>query len=159
MFDYRENLLKALKANTPHIEAIKILYELLIDGAKKNCLSSVWSPFGFSIIYLNPPTSTDIVRLHIWLSNMRPKQVPDWPIHFHSWTLYSRILCGSVTNNIYEVQQNRNGDRELYQAKYINNNSSTLESTGVRVSCKLLKSKTYHSRSKLFCKAWGVSFC
>ncbi|GAA6623454.1 hypothetical protein [Scytonema sp. NUACC26] len=152
MIDYREKLLKALKENAPHVETIKILYELLINGVRQSGLSGIWSPFGFIITCLNPPTSTEIVRLHIWLSSMRPRQVPDWPIHFHSWTLQSRILCGSITNHIYDVQPNRDCDRELYQAKYISNNNSLVESTGVRVSCELLNSETYYPGQSYFVK-------
>ncbi|MUH01353.1 hypothetical protein F7734_57435 [Scytonema sp. UIC 10036] len=152
MYNYREKLLKALKENAPHIETITILYELLMDGVTQNRLSSMWSPFGFSIMCLNPPTSTDIVRLHIWLSNFRPKQVPDWPIHFHSWTLHSKILCGSITNHIYNVQPNCDRDRELYQAQYINTNSSSVEATGIRVSCELINSETYYPGQSYFVK-------
>jgi hypothetical protein len=150
MFDYKEKLLKALKDDAPHLETIKILYEFLIKEVAQNGISGMWSPFGFIITCLNPPTSSEIVRLHIWLSNVRPRQTPDWPIHFHSWTLQSRVLCGSITNHIYDVRPNPNCERELYQAKYIGNNSSSVESTGIKVSCDLLNSKTYYPGQSYF---------
>lgn len=95
-----------------------------------------WHPDGFLTIRLFKCPDVSL-RLHIWPASIRSKEQPDWPVHRHSWHIRSRILYGTVTNELYDVKQSYSDNSYLlYYARVEDGRTGSLEATDMRVSCR-----------------------
>jgi len=145
MFELAKSLTQKLQQGISIIETVEILRELLryfhVSPAQ---FSGTWHPYGFLVIKLyTAEESGTTLRLHIWPKEARTRQIPDWPVHSHPWLIHSRILCGTITNMIYEVEENNpKSSCRLYTVKY-SNNLSILEATDIKVSCEIASSESY----------------
>ncbi len=105
--------------------------------------SAVWHPYGFLLLKVGVLYDSISVRLHIWPSEDRIRQVPDWPIHCHPWLMRSRILSGLLTNEMYQVIFSESETpHQLYRVNYCGK-GSVLEATGTPVELHLISRVDY----------------
>lgn len=71
-------------------------------GEGRRVIDSIHHPLGF--IYV-PMLSDDrgMLRLHLWLNGGTPDDITTSPYHMHTWNLSSYVLCGSLENQMIEV--------------------------------------------------------
>lgn len=109
-----------------------------------------WHPYGFLQIRFHSDRlwndERKTVRLHIWPASTRSRQIPNWPIHNHAYNLYSTILTGAITNEVYNVIEDNKEQplNKLYTARY-KGNFSFLEATNNKVSYTKTSQATYFS--------------
>lgn len=145
MLELAKSLTQKLQQGISNIETVEILRELLrcfhVSPAQ---FSGTWHPYGFLVIKLYAAEELGTtLRLHIWPKAARARQVPDWPVHNHPWLLHSRILCGTITNLTYAVEENNsNSFCRLYTVRYADN-LSILEATDIKVSCEIASNERY----------------
>ena len=118
------------------------LNTLLVDAASQRRFQI--HPYGFLVLKLGEVGDCYELRLHVWLTNYRPRQEPDWPPHTHPGHFHSFILEGVVRNQIWSVEENIHGSACLYKVSY-KSNKSMLTNTGVHVDCSLKQSRRYSS--------------
>ena len=82
---------------------------------------AVLHPYGFYIWKMESGNDEFDMRIHAWLSGSRQRQKPDWPTHTHSVDLHSLVLCGSVTNTMWEWKSSQNGEQMIYEVGYQKN--------------------------------------
>jgi hypothetical protein len=153
MQDFKDLFSQRTIQNLQHDEIIGILMDVLPHVGQMLISNSMWHPYGFLQVKLwdkKPVT----MRLHIWPPGERPRQIPDWPIHSHPYNLYSRILCGSVTNIMYSIEKSSDSSNLLYRTgskdNYLNSevsgyNYSIIEITDVPVDCRILSQTNYEA--------------
>ncbi len=101
-------------------------------------------PYGFFTLKLGQPANIGDVVVHIWPPGQRVLQSPHWPVHCHPWHMRSRIMCGALTNETYEVSRSADGSRHLYEAR-VGQGFSALEATPFSVSCHRVASNKYEA--------------
>ena len=89
-------------------------------------------PYGFLIIRLGATVDGAQVRFNIWLSEKRPGQEPNWPIHSHEIAMSSYVVRGSLENTIWPQPRFGFGD-PLYLASYTET-TSVLTKSDIRIS-------------------------
>jgi hypothetical protein len=89
-------------------------------------------PYGFLIVRLGATVDGAQVRFNIWLSEKRPGQEPNWPIHSHEIAMSSYVVRGSLENTIWPQPRFGFGD-PLYLASYTET-TSVLTKSDIRVS-------------------------
>ena len=90
-------------------------------------------PYGFYIWKLHATIEDFDLRLHVWLSEFRRRQKPDWPPHSHNSDLYSLVLCGSVTNLVWDWESSDAGNQIVYEVSYQENQSKLRSFIGPRI--------------------------
>ncbi len=80
-------------------------------------------PYGFIIFKFPNEYLNHQLRCHVWLSNYRNRQMPDWPPHSHNSPLHSFVMKGSVSNFVWEFLPSPSGKKEIYEVVYIRNKS------------------------------------
>lgn len=128
-------------SNQPGISAFaaRSLRALL---ANPHAIGSIWHPLGFLQVKL-ANIDAGHLKIHIWPLRIRRGQTPDWPIHRHVWPVYSTVLVGNLTHNLFAVANaDPNGtNRKLYQVGR-ENSHSILSDTRIRISCSLAVTRT-----------------
>ena len=89
-------------------------------------------PYGFLIVRLGATVDGAQVRFNIWLSEKRPGQEPNWPIHSHEIAMSSYVVRGSLENTIWPQPRFGFGD-PLYLASYTAT-TSVLTKSDIRIS-------------------------
>jgi hypothetical protein len=128
---------------TPYKEVVPLVYEL--TGRMEESMfipNVVWHATGFLAIELSRSVDPAIIRLHIWPTQERVKDEPDWDIHSHVWHFHSYTLAGEITDRTYEVKNVSNGLYQLYEAHF-NWDNSQLVATGQSVSYCVQDETTY----------------
>ncbi len=105
----------------------------LLAPARLSRYSATWHPLGFLVVRLGEVSSGQL-RLHVWTTQARPTQLPNWPIHTHIFELHSHILVGAVINDWYEVQPGPSGRSRLYEVAY-RGTTSTMKASPTYVDC------------------------
>jgi hypothetical protein len=119
-----------------------LLDALLKDGTLTK--RSFNHPFGFIQIKIIDFGNQfpESLRLHIWPFN-RIIQRPQYLIHSHAFDFTSYVICGKISNSIYEITPTENSEDCLYEVDYNDEKStSTLIKTERRVLCKLVNQET-----------------
>lgn len=57
---------------------------------------------------------TELSRLHIWGDPRIPRQKVATPIHDHVFSFESQIIVGRITNTVYELHYDRQGEYRVY---------------------------------------------
>ncbi len=84
--------------------------------------------------------------LHIWSDQIKRRGEERFQVHDHPFQIDSRILVGSLINQIYNVESDSNGEYRLF----VGDGIGQLSRTEDRVSCALAKEEivsageTYH---------------
>ncbi len=132
-----------LKRRASQAEVATSLIHLLWGSSPwREIPTAALHPYGFFVLRLGS-VRTQALRLHLWPTGHRARQKPDWPVHSHPWSLLSRVICGSLTNEIYDVDVVEQGARHrLYVVRY-EERFSILEKTLQRVTCSRVSSTHY----------------
>ena len=109
--------------------AAAALVEALRDPAL--ALAGVWHPYGFFIVRVADFADYGTLRLHVWPPAARRVQQPAWPIHAHSWHLWSYVVAGTVENVWYDALPG--GAHPLYACTR-RNGAAVMRRTDARVS-------------------------
>ncbi|MCI2254225.1 hypothetical protein L2D08_07600 [Domibacillus sp. PGB-M46] len=129
----------------PHEQIKSLLLEIISLKKQDNSLIGNWHPLGFIHANLGHIDGIGTIRLHIWLPNKRKTQNPSFPIHDHVFTVNSHILSGSVTNRIYQIEEDLiNSTHKLYTVKY-DNNKSILQSLNQKINCQFISEESFTS--------------
>lgn len=83
-------------------------------------------PYGFLILHCGHYLGADL-RIHVWLSEKRKRQVPDWPPHTHPGQLISLVVRGCVRNRIWNVTADASGSHCVYEVRYVKDESVLLK--------------------------------
>lgn len=114
-----------------------------------NSVGCLRHPHGFYIIFLGR-TGNEEWRLHFWPKGSRIVTGMPAFIHTHNCHVESRILKGKVTNILYDVVVDSNGDRPLYRVdydgdRYKSETSNKIIKTDARVNYKIKNKIRYLS--------------
>src|SRR5438132_13498275 len=132
MTDMSDRLARSISGKGKREDVITHLLPLLAP-THLEAYSATWHPLGFLVVRLGEVPSGQL-RLHIWTSNSRPIQLPNWPVHTHIFELQSHILVGTVTNEWYEVKPGNPGYSRLYEVAY-RGTTSMMNATSNYVDC------------------------
>lgn len=98
-------------------------------------------PYGFYIIKCKNDLIKQ-VRIHVWLSNVRHRQEPDWPPHNHNFNLDSIVINGTLNHKIWRVEPSTDSLNMLYEVSYDFGISKLIKTT-IRSECTESNSATY----------------
>ncbi len=146
-----ENLFKEIL--DPEGSAREITHALLIkilDGTYHNDQVAPLlqhHPLGFFCIRWNLDLSRS-VRIHIWNRSFNWTQEPNWPIHDHSFSFKSVVLCGQIQNKTYAIDRENTGLRNwtIYEVSY-NDQCSTMSPKSNSIVLRTLTSSHQHASS------------
>jgi hypothetical protein len=96
-------------------QAARDLVKMFIQDYER--LSAVWHPLGF--INLKMMDHGCVLRCHIWQPRW-PQNVKIYPvIHNHTWHVQSRLLMGSVKNELFDVSSGTaSPTHQIYRIEY-----------------------------------------
>lgn len=93
----------------------------------------LWHPLGFVSCVIRKVDQEFTTRIHYWPKLERRTKNPDWPIHNHTYDLYSCILEGRVRDIRYDLVEGN--EYTIYSVSYSGQNS-TINQTDRRTSVK-----------------------
>ena len=113
----------------------------LIDSQRKRGEKVRVHPNGFLQLSLSPDAGwrDQGLRLHVWTDELVPQKDPSYQIHDHIFDIESYVLCGTLVNTLYYVEENVSGDHVLIEAGV-----EELKDTQKRVFCRLKEVQTVH---------------
>ena len=80
-------------------------------------------PYGFTVFNISALGDDVLVRLHVWPENR--ETIEDYIIHDHIYDITSVILCGSLTQTIFDRISDANPTHDLFIGTY-GQDSSTI---------------------------------
>jgi hypothetical protein len=85
-----------------------------LQNLKKDGCKIISQPLGFYRIFLTAKDALSAgLLLHIWTRPNQHRKSKEIDIHSHTFDMTSRVLCGSLINRLYQVNQNESGNYKL----------------------------------------------
>lgn len=85
-------------------------------------------PLGFIYGKLHEFLNSENIRIHIWNSNSKV-QVPIMNIHNHFYDVNSFVFRGSVSNDLYKINEETEPTHSIYSGSYKNESTRILTKT------------------------------
>jgi hypothetical protein len=85
-----------------------------------------WHPTGFMVFRLKAMFGNRPVRLHVWPLGPRPIEPAHPMIHTHMWPLAGKVLCGTYTERVVQMEEDPQGPLTLFDVTYHDRDSATV---------------------------------
>jgi len=99
-------------------------------------------PLGFITIPVKQINERLTLKLHFW-PNDRTITNSKLTIHCHKNELTSHVMCGEITNTIYNVQDIKPFTHVVYECGIIAKGTRIISKTQTKVNCRILQSTTH----------------
>jgi hypothetical protein len=96
--------------------------------------AAIKHPLGFLRVPIIRTPSTGLY-VHIWTQLIDLPRPSTSAIHAHNWHLLSRVIAGTVTNQVFNAQESDNGDYHLFEILHHSETVDELCSTGRLFRC------------------------
>jgi hypothetical protein len=115
--------------------------EIISTLKKTHKKTPLWHPLGFISLEVAKCDGFELT-LHYWPKTSTKQYLNHQAVHSHNCHLHSRVIAGSIQNNVYKIEAGNT--HRLYSVEYYGKNSQ-LRPTKMRVNMQLESSQVYQS--------------